>query len=61
MAPITPSGGFSVEILTEVWLCHGRPSQIGVFPLWKTEFPDGCITTIRCVVRKMAAIEDRLV
>ena len=22
-------------------------------PLWKTEYPDGCNTTIRCVVRKV--------
>jgi len=26
---------------------------MGVSPPWKTEYPDGCSTTIRCVVRKM--------
>jgi len=25
------------------------------------EYPDGCSTTIRCVVKKMAAVEGRLV
>jgi len=25
------------------------------------EYPEGCSTAIRCVARKMAAIEDRLV
>ena len=40
-ASITPSGGFSVEILT------------GVSLLWKTEYPDGCSTVGRHVVRKV--------
>jgi len=47
--PITPSGGFSVETL------------IGVTPLWKMEYPEGYSTAIRCVARKMAAMEDELV
>ena len=47
--PITPSRGFSVKTLTEV------------SPPWKTEYLDGCSTTMKCVVRKMAAVEGRLV
>ena len=47
--PITLSRGFSVETLTEV------------SPPWKTEYLEGCSTTMRCVVRKMAAVEGRLV
>ena len=38
--PITPSGGFSVEIL------------IGVTPSWKIGYPESCSTAIRHVVRK---------
>ena len=40
-APITLSGGFSVETLTRVSL------------LWKTEYSDSCSTTERHVVRKV--------
>ena len=40
-APITPSRGFSVEILT------------GVSLLWKTEYPDGYSTVGRHIVRKI--------
>ena len=47
--PITPSGSFSVETLT------------GLTPSWKTEYPEGCSTAIRRVVRKVAAVEGRLV
>ena len=47
--PIAPSGGFSVETLT------------GVTPSWKTEYLEGCSTTMRCVVRKVAAMEGGLV
>jgi len=47
--PIAPSGGFSVEILT------------GVTPSWKTEYPEGCSTTIKRVARKVAAVEGGLV
>jgi len=60
--PITLSGGFSVETLTEVTLS------------WKTEFnrsistmkdgifhPDDCSTTIRRVARNVAAMEGRVV
>ena len=32
IAPIIPNRGFSVEILTGVWLCHKRLSWIGVSP-----------------------------
>jgi len=46
---ITPSRGFSVETLT------------GVILSWKTEYPDGCSIAIRCVARKVAAMEGRLV
>jgi len=46
---ITPSRDFSVETLT------------GVTPSWKIEYPDGCNTAIRRIVRKVAAIEGRLV
>ena len=35
IAPIAPSGDFSVETLTGVQLCHGRLSWIEVSPLWK--------------------------
>ena len=47
--PIAPSGGFSVETLT------------GVTPSWKTEYPEGCSTAMRRVVRKVAAVEGGLV
>jgi len=47
--PITPSGGFSVETLTGATLS------------WKTEYPEGCSTTIRHVARKVAAVEGGLV
>jgi len=47
--PITPSGSFSVETLTRLT------------PLWKTEYLEGCSTTMRHVVRKVAAMEGGLV
>jgi len=47
--PITPSGGFSVETLT------------GVTLLWKMEYLNSCSTTMRHVVRKVAAMKGRLV
>jgi len=47
--PIILSGSFSVETLT------------GVTPSWKMEYPEGCSTTIRCVARKVAAMEGGLV
>jgi len=34
---------------------------IGVSLPWKTEYPNGCSTAIRCVMRKMAAMKGRLV
>ena len=46
---ITPSGSFSVETLTELTLS------------WKTEYPEGCSTTMRCVARKVAVVEGGLV
>ena len=46
---ITLSRGFSVEILTGVTLSC------------KMEYPDGCSTAIKHVVRKVAAMEGRLV
>ena len=42
IASISPSRGFSVETLTEVQLCHRRPSQIGVSLSQKMESPDYC-------------------
>jgi len=60
IAPIAPSGGFSIETLTGVWLHHGRPSHIGVSLLWKTEYPDNCITAMRHVVSKVATMEGGL-
>jgi len=49
ITPIIPSRDFSIEMLTEVT------------PPWKIEYPDGCITAVRYVVRKMATMEDGLV
>ena len=49
IAPITLSRGFSIETLT------------GVTPSWKMEYLDSCNTVIRCVARKVAAVEDKLV
>ena len=46
IAPITTSGGFSIETLTGVQFYHGRLSWIEVSLSWKTEFLDYCITTI---------------
>ena len=43
--PIISSKGFSVETLTKVRLCHGRPSWIRVSLSWKTEYLDCCIIT----------------
>ena len=39
--PIALSGGFSIETLT------------GVTPSWKMEYPEGCSTAMRRVVRKV--------
>ena len=36
------------------WLCHKRPSRIGVSLSWKIEYPDVCITATRHVVRKVS-------
>ena len=44
IAPITPNRGFSSEKLVGVWLCHRRLSWMGVFPSWKMEYLDSCIT-----------------
>jgi len=33
-------------------LCHGRPSLIRVFPSWKTEYPDCCITAMETCCKK---------
>ena len=52
IALITLSGGFSVETLTGVGLCHRRPSQIGVSLLQKTESPDCCTNTIQVCCKK---------
>jgi len=60
IALITPSGGFSVKTLTEVWLHHGRLSHIGVSLSWKMEYPDNCITAMRCVANKVAIMEGGL-
>ena len=60
MASIAPSGGFSIETLIRVWLCHKRLSQIGVFLLWKMEYPNDYITAMKHVASKMAAMEGRL-
>ena len=49
MDSIGDTWGFSVLTLTEVSLP------------WKTEYPEGCSTAIRYVVRKMATVEGRLV
>jgi len=48
-APIILSRGFNIETLT------------GVSPLWKIEYPDGCSTAIRYIVRKVTAVEGGLV
>ena len=42
-------------------LHHGRLSWIEVSLLWKMKYLEDCSTTIRCVVRKMATVEGRLV
>ena len=34
--------------------------QVGVSPLWKTEYPDGCSIAIKHVAKKVATVEDRL-
>ena len=54
--PITLSKDLSVEILTGVWLHHGKLCWIEVFLLWKTEYLDDCITAMRCVASKVAAV-----
>jgi len=36
--------------VVEHW--HGRPSQIEVFPSWKMEYPDCCITTTRACYKE---------
>ena len=52
MAPITPSGGFNVETLTEVQLCYRRPSWIEVPLSWKMESPDCCIITVQAYCKE---------
>ena len=47
IALITLSRGFSVETLTGVELCHGRPSWIGVSPSQKTKSPDCYTNTVQ--------------
>ena len=42
-------------------LCHRRLSWIEVSPPWKMEYPDSCTTAMRCVVRRVATVEGRLV
>jgi len=32
-----------------------------VYPSWKIEYLNDCITTVRCVVSKVATVESRLV
>ena len=51
--PLLPRAEVSVLRHWQEQLCHGRPSWIGVSLPWKTEYPDGCSTIIRCVARKM--------
>jgi len=34
---------------------------MGISLPWKMEYPDGCSTAMRCVVRKMATVEGGLV
>ena len=52
IAPIALSRCSSGETLIEVQLCYRRPSQIEVFLLWKTEYLDCCITTMRVCCKK---------
>ena len=52
IAPIALSGGFSVETLTGVQLCHGRPSQIEISLLWKIKSPDCCTNTMQVCCKK---------
>ena len=61
MTSITPSKGFSVEILTEVWLYHGRPRWIEVSLLWKTKYLNDYITIVKYVASKIATVKDKLV
>ena len=61
IASITPSGGFSVETLTGVQLCHRRLSQIEVSLLWKTESPDYCITTMYVCCKKGGLLDQMLI
>ena len=52
IVPIAPSGGFSIETLIGVQLCHERLSQIEVSPSWKIESPDCYITAIWACCKK---------
>ena len=49
---IAPSRGFSGGTLIEVWLCHGRLSQIEEFLSWKMEYSDSYITVMRTCYEK---------
>ena len=42
-------------------LRYGRLSWIEVSLPWKTEYPEGCSTAMRCVVRKVATMKGGLV
>ena len=53
IASIVLSRSFSGETLTGVEvLCHKRLSWIGVFLLWKIEYLDGYIITMRICCKK---------
>jgi len=56
--PITPSRGFSVETLTGVTLSWKTKLNRSISAM---EYLDGCTTTIRCVAKKIAAVEGGLV
>ena len=59
--PLLPWVEVSVLRHWQEQLCHGRPSWIGVSPPWKMEYPEVCSITMRHIVRKVAAVEGRLV
>jgi len=59
--PLLPWAEVSVLRYWQEQLHYRRLSWIGVFPPWKTEYLESCSTAMRCVVRKMAAVEGRLV
>ena len=59
--PLLPRAEVSVLRHWQEQLRHGRLSWIGVSPPWKTEYPEGCSTAMRCVARKVTAMEGGLV